>query len=309
MHSRVFIALGLIRLLAGNAAAAPPASVRTGGQSGPQVLASGTPGRAEPGAIGAPEIDSAFHLLYELKFDEARAGLIAWEKSNPEDPVGPAAEAASHLFEEFYAQGVLTSDFFLDDKRLLGGIKGKPDAARGAAFAAANRRAEDLSKARLRTNPQDANALFALTISTGMQADYASIIQRHQLDSLHHMRAAEDYAHRLLAVAPSAADAYLALGAANYIIGCLPAHTRFFLWFGGVHGDKRGGMKQLGETAERGRFLRPFAKLMLALAELREHEIASARKHFQQLASEFPQNPLFQRELSKISSGSPEVRR
>jgi hypothetical protein len=252
--------------------------------------------------IGAPEIDAAFHLLYELRFAEARTGLIEWQRSHPEDPLGPAAEAASHLFEEFYAQGVLTSDFFLNDKLFLGGIKGKPDAARGAAFAAANKRAQDLATARLKTTPHDANALFAMTITDGMQADYLCIIEKRQFDSLHFVKAADEDAHKLLAVAPDAADAYLALGAANYIIGSLPAHKRFFLWFGGIHGDKPGGLQQLGQTASRGRFLRPFAKLMLALAELREKQMQPAREQFQQLAEEFPQNPLFQRELAKINA-------
>jgi hypothetical protein len=253
--------------------------------------------------IGAPEIDAAFHLLYELKFAEARARLGEWERAHPGDPLGPAAEAASDLFEEFYAQGVLTSGFFLNDRLFLNGIKGKPDAARGAAFAAANRRAQDLATARLKTNPQDANALFAMTITDGMQAEYTSIIEKHQLDGLHFVRAAEEDARRLLAVAPDAADAYLGLGAANYIIGSLPVHKRFFLWLGGIHRDKIGGMKQLGETASHGHFLRPFAKLFLALAELREKQIQPAREEFRQLAAEFPQNPLFQKELAKIDSG------
>ena len=40
------------------------------------------------------------------------------------------AEAASYLFEEFYRQGVMTSEFFLDDKKFLRGIEGKPDPER-----------------------------------------------------------------------------------------------------------------------------------------------------------------------------------
>jgi hypothetical protein len=295
MRACISIALSLICALA---AASPEA------QAEPRTLAGNDSAHAGAAAIGAPELDAAFHLLYELKFSEARAGLKTWQAAHLEDPLGPAAEAASYLFEEFYAQGVLTTEFFLDDKRLLGGIQGKPDPTRGDAFKAANRRAQELAKARLKVNPQDAGALFAMTLSTGMQADYASIIEKHQLESLRAMRSAEDYAHRLLAVAPDAADAYLALGAANYIIGCLPAHTRFFIWFGGFHGDKGGGMKQLAETAEHGRFLRPFAKLMLALAELREKQVASARERLRQLAAEFPENALFRRELAKINSRS-----
>jgi len=265
-----------------------------------------TTGGAEPTPIaGAPAIDTSFHLLYEMKFPEARDRLQAWEHSHPGDPVGPAAEAATYLFEEFYQQGVLTSEFFLNDKTFLGGIQGKPNAGRAADFAATIRRAQDLAQGELKTNSQDVNALFAMTISTGMQADYSCIIEKHQLQSLHEVRQAQNYAQRLLAVQPQAADAYLALGTANYVIGSMPAHTRFFLWFGGIHGDKVAGMKQLSETAERGHYLRPFAKLMLALADLREKQVAPARQELRELTVEFPQNLLFRRELVKLTPAPP----
>jgi tetratricopeptide (TPR) repeat protein len=258
-------------------------------------------------ASDQPEIDAGFHVLYELKFSEARTQFSAWQKAHPEDPLGPAAEAASYLFEEFYRQGVLTSEFFLDDKRLLGGIAGKPDEARRAAFFAANLRAQELAQRRLKANPQDADALFALTMTTGMRADYASVIEKHQLESLRLIRTAERYAKQLLAVKPDSADAYLALGAANYIIGCLPPHTRFFLWFGGIHGDKRGGMQQLTTAATRGHYLRPFAKIFLALAALREKQVELARTHLRELLAEFPENPLFARELAKVNLPPPAV--
>ena len=78
-------------------------------------------------ALHVPELDAGFHLLYELKPEEARNQFEAWQKSHPEDPLGSASEAASYLFEECYRQGVLTSEFFLDDKRFLGKIPLKPD--------------------------------------------------------------------------------------------------------------------------------------------------------------------------------------
>lgn len=251
-------------------------------------------------ASQAPEIDAGFRLLYELKFTEARAQFSAWQKAHPDDPLGSASEAASYLFEEFYHQGVLTSEFFLDDKRLLGGISGNPDETRRAGFAAANQRAQELARQRLRANPQDADALFALTISTGMQADYASLIEKRQFESLRLFRRAEDYAKQLLAIAPDSADAYLALGAANYILGCLPLHKRIFLWFGGIHGDKARGMQQLQMAAAHGHYLRPFAKTLLALAALREKQPERARQQLRELTSEFPRNPLFARELEKL---------
>ena len=252
-------------------------------------------------AVERPEIDAGFHLLYELKFTEARAQFAAWEKAHPDDPLGPAVEAASYLFEELYRQGVLASEFFLDDKRLLGGIAGKPDAKLGAAFAGANQQAQDRARRRLKANPNDVDALFALTLSTGMQADYLSLIEKRHFASLRLIREAESYAQRLLALAPDSADAYLALGAGNYIIGCLPVHERFFLWFGGIRGDKSGGMQQLAITASRGNYLRPFAKILLALAALREKQVELARKELTELNTEFPQSPLFARELAKLN--------
>ena len=73
-------------------------------------------------------------------------------------------------------------------------------------------------------------------------------------------------------------DAYVALGSANYIIGCLSGGMRFILTFGGVHGDKKLGMQQLGKSADSGLYLRPFAKIMLALAARREKQDALAQK-------------------------------
>ena len=251
-------------------------------------------------ALHVPELDAGFHLLYELKPEEARNQFEAWQKSHPEDPLGSASEAAAYLFEECYRQGVLTSEFFLDDKRFLGKIPLKPDPELRAAFFAADKQAQDLAQLRLETNPDDTNALFAMALSVGMQADYASLIDKHQLDSLKMIREADRYAKKLLVIAPDAADAYLGLGTANYIIGSLPGIKKFFLGFAGIHGDKKAGIQQLEIAAERGHYLRPFAKIMLALAALREKKPEVARIQLNELVAEFPENPLFASELAKL---------
>src|ERR1700693_2630733 len=215
--------------------------------------------RAEPryyqqnsNTLDVPELDAGFHLLYELKFAEARDQFKAWQQSHPEDPLGSASDAASYLFEECYRQGVLTSEFFLDNKRFLGKIPLKPDPDLRAAFFAADKQAQDLAEQQLKTNPDDPNALFAMTLSVGMQADYASLIDKQQLDSLKKIREADKYAKKLLVIAPDAADAYLGLGTANYVIGSLPGLKKFFLGFAGIHGGKKAGIQQLEIAAQRG---------------------------------------------------------
>src|ERR1700759_2495430 len=81
-----------------------------------------------------PELKEGFDLLYTQKHEEARKKFGSWESKNPAEPFGEVAIAASYLFEEFYRQGVLSSDYFLNEKKFLSGIDGKPDAASMAKF-------------------------------------------------------------------------------------------------------------------------------------------------------------------------------
>jgi hypothetical protein len=269
----------------------------------PDIRAAQTASEQTPTvALHVPELDTGFGLLYELKPAEARQHFEAFQKSHPEDPLGSAAEAASYLFEECYRQGVLTSAYFLDDNRFLGKVPIKPDPELRAAFFAADKQTLALAQPLLQKDPNDANALFAMTLSLGMQADYASLIDRHQLDSLKMIREADSYAKRLLAAAPEGADVYLTLGAANYIIGSLPGLKKFLLGFAGIHGDKKLGLQQLQIAADRGHYLKPFAKILLALAALREKKPEIARVQLKELVAEFPENPLFASELAKLGA-------
>jgi len=258
------------------------------------------PGQTLTEVLHVPELDTGFRLLYDLKPVEARAQFETWQRSHPQDPLVYASEAASYLFEECYRQGVLTSDFFLDDKRFLGKIPLKPDPQLRAAFFASDKRAQDLAELRLKTNPDDPNALFAMSLSLGMQADYASLIDKRQLDSLKKIREADTYSNKLLKVVPDAADAYLGLGTANYIIGSLPGPKKFVLGFAGIHGDKKKGIEQLETAAKHGHYLRPFAKILLALTALREKRPEVARVQLTELVAEFPENSLFAGELAKL---------
>jgi hypothetical protein len=257
-----------------------------------------TPDHA-PAFTAVPELSAGFDLLYEQKFAEAREAFASWESRNPEDPFGEVAVAASYLFEELHLQGVLTSDFFLNEKRFLHGIDGKPDPERMTRFREALAQARELARERQKTNPGDGEALFALTLAAGMESDAESILQKKHMSALKRVKEANEYAKRLLAQHPEAADAYIAPGIANYIIGSQSAGTRFTLWFGGIHGDKKLGMEQVAKTAENGCYLRPFAKIMLALAARRENRDALAQNLLRQLSQQYPDNALYAAEYAK----------
>lgn len=252
-----------------------------------------------------PELATGFNLLYAQKFPEAREKFDEWNSRNPEEPFGQVAVAASYLFEELYRQGVLSSDFFLNEKRFLNGIDGKPDPSRMKSFGEAIANGRRLARQRLEKNPKDAEAFFALTLAAGMQSNADMILKKQHLESLKRLKEANEFAKQLLAEQPGADDAYVALGSANYIIGSLSGGARFMLWFGGIHGDKKLGMQQLQKTAENGRYLQPFAKILLALCARREKQKALAQKLFRELSEEFPESSLYAAEYAKAMGKLP----
>jgi hypothetical protein len=176
-----------------------------------------------------PELSAGFDLLYQQKFAEARESFADWESRNPQQPFGEVAVAASYLFEELSRQGVLTSDFFLNEKKFLHGIDGRPDPERMSHFRDALARTRQLAGERQKTDPQDGEALLALTLAAGMESDAESILQKRHLEGLKRMKKANSYAKQLLAQHPDAADAYIAPGIANYVIGSQGGGTKVVL--------------------------------------------------------------------------------
>jgi hypothetical protein len=247
-------------------------------------------------------LDRAFRYMYNLDFAAARLEIATWQTQHLQDPLGPAAEAASHLFSEFERLQVLQAEFFETDDKFRARRKLKPDPTIKQAFDAALARAEDLSQRRLAQDPRDRLGLFAMVLANGMRADYAALIEKRDFAALGYTRKASQWAEKLLAVAPDYYDAYLATGLGKYIVGTKPAPVRWLLRLGGIKGDRKEGMRELQLTAERGRYLAPFARLLLAIGHLREGDRSQARQLLAQLRDDFPHNPLFAREAARLEA-------
>ena len=254
---------------------------------------------ATPAFSSVPELKNGYQLLYQQKFPEARVVFEEWAAKNPTEPFGQVSIAASYLFEEFYLQRVLTSDYFLDDKRFLGGITGTPNADRIRAFEEAAAKARTLAAVLLKHNKCDPEGLYAMTLSAGMQSDADSMLLKKHYDALKHLKEANANAEILLADHPDAYDVYVAPGIAYYVIGSLSGSARFILWFGGVHGDKALGMSKVEKTAENGNYLKPFARILLALSARREKKNDLAIKNLKALTEEFPGNTVYEAEYAK----------
>ena len=246
------------------------------------------------------ELDSGYRQMYNLQFQDAHQTFRTWEQLHPDDPLGPTSDAAAYLFSEFDRLEILQSDLFLDDGVFVNRRRPKPDPATKHAFELALTRGERLANQILARDPRNRDALFAQVLNLGLRADYTALIEKRDLAALSYTKRAGFVAERLLAVDPACYDAYLAIGFENYILGSNPAPVRWLLRLYGAQTDKDEGIRKLRLTAEKGHYLLPFARLLLAVGALRDRDRNEAREILRGLAREFPNNRLYAQELARL---------
>jgi hypothetical protein len=208
------------------------------------------------------------------------------------------------FFRELDRLHALRSEVFTTDDGFNGRESYAWEAAYKKIFDSALERAEKLAQDRLAHNPNDPRALLALSLANGLHGDDLGIFTKKDLKAISYIKTATGYSEKLLALAPDSYDAYVATGMGKYIVGRKSAPVRWVLRLGGIKGDEQEGMKELAMAADRARYLAPFARILVAFEDVRRNNPAEARKKLEDLHQQFPNNPLFPQELSKLDRAS-----
>jgi tetratricopeptide (TPR) repeat protein len=245
-------------------------------------------------------LDTGYRNMYNLQFGEAHKVFQQWQQEHPDDPLGPVSDAAAYLFSEFDRLHILESELFVRDQTYENRSRLVPNAQVKQAFEAQLSRSKQLAQQALGRDPNDANAMFASVLTSGLQGDYLALIEKRDMQALKVMKEGRATAERLLALNPTFYDAYLAIGVENYLLSQKPAPVRWILHISGAETDKAIGIQKLRITAEKGRYLLPYARLLLAVAALRDNDRIRARELLQDLAANFPRNHLYRSELAKL---------
>ncbi len=251
-------------------------------------------------AAAMTPLEETFDRMYRHDFPGALTVVQGYIARQPSDPLGHTVKASAHLFAELARLRILESEFFKSDEKIASQAKAVPDAAvRGLLFESLES-ARAIARKQLESKPSDTNALFALCLSAGIETDYLALIEKKQIRSLRHARESQTWAVKLLAVDPAFHDAYLTTGLSEYLLGSVPFFVRWFLKFEQTEGSKEAAVRNLEKVAASGRYLKPFAQVLLAIVHLREKRPAEAQKLLAGLAAAYPENPLFRRELEKL---------
>ena len=254
--------------------------------------------------IGAARADTSIERgylrMYNLDFAGAHKSFAEWMQLRPSDPLGPASDAAAYLFAEFDRLHILQSELFTHDEKFRTREQLSPDPVLAAAFNRQLRNAKALAGESLARNSRDTNAMFALVLVDGLGSDYQGLIEKNYLTSLSAAKSARRTAERLLVLSPDYNDAWLAVGVENYMLSLKPLPVRWILQLTGSQTDRTVGLERRRQTAEHGRFLKPFARLLQAVAALRDKDRTRARTILSELSAQFPGNHLYSEELARL---------
>lgn len=242
-------------------------------------------------------LDVGYQQMYNLQFDQAHRTFSEWQRLHPEDPMGAVSDAATYLFTEFDHLQILRLQFLVHGEHGSTDRKLAPDPLLKQKFESALNQAAELAT----LQPEGPNAAFATMLSHGLRSEYLGLIEKRYGPALKEIKTARMLAQQLLVNHPDNYDAWIAVGVENYMLSIKSAPVRWVLRMGGGQTDRTLGIAELQLTADKGHYLAPFARVLLAVAALREHNTDRAHDLLEALARDFPNNPLYTQELASLS--------
>jgi hypothetical protein len=246
-------------------------------------------------------IDLALNRMYNCDFAAAKDIITEQIRQHPEDSLLYAIQASVQLFFEFHRLKILELEFFSDDEQVTDRKRLKPDPEIRAEIFRLTGKARKFSEASLAGNPNEANAMFAMFLASGIETDYASLVEKKYIRSYKLMKESQKYAQKLIEMNPPVYDAYLSPAVLEYVVGKLNFFFRLFIHFDKIKGNKQTAVDHLKRVVEHGKYYAPYAKMLLSVIYLRENQQQSALVLLQELGRDFPENPLIRKEITRIS--------
>jgi len=160
----------------------------------------------------------------------------------------------------------------------------------------------ELCQARLKQDPRDTKALYALGVAHGFRANYNFLVRKAWRDALRDATTARKLHNRVSELDPAVIDARLVQGVHDYVVGSLPLVWKLLGFLVGYRGDKDQGIRSLELVAEKGVLNREDSKILLCAVYRREKRSQKAVPLLEELIRRFPRNYLLSLELAQMHS-------
>jgi tetratricopeptide (TPR) repeat protein len=246
--------------------------------------------------------EEGFSHFYNLEYDEA---IASFEKAIAQNPSLPDLHnhlAQTLIFREMFRDGALESELVSGNNSFLRRPKLNPSPQVEKLVLDEIAKSMALCEARLKTNPNDTAAMYALGIAYGLRSNYYWVVKKAWRDSLKDATAARRLHNRISALEPNNVDARLVQGLHDYIVGSLPWTWRTLGFLIGIHGDKEKGIRTVQEVARSGKLNKVDAEIFLCALYRRENHPKQAVPLVKDLIRRYPRNFLLRLELAQMYS-------
>ena len=245
---------------------------------------------------GFPQSDAlrqrSVDLAYNLEFEAADAMVRQAIAVEPDESANHLALASIVWVQMLFRRGALTADEYLGPASLADVARTPPPPASASQLLAALDRAASLAEARLRRNPNDVAALYALGAAAGRRAGYIATEEGRLMAAFRAARRAYDAHERVLALDPTRQEAGLIVGTYRYLVATLSRFKRWLAYLAGFGGDKALAFRLLEECARVPGEVAAEARFALVIMYNREGRYEEAVRELRGLRERYPLNRL-----------------
>ena len=192
------------------------------------------------------------------------------EQQHPDDPLGPVSQAAGYLFAEFARLGILESELFTNDKNFEARTKLSPDPKVREQFNQAVNSSDQLADAVLKQHPEDSNALFSKILALGLRSDYSAMIDKAGLCRAPLYEARPNSCATVTEAKAGRLRCAVGRRRRKLLTGIKPAPVRWMLSLAVLILIRSRAFANCSKPPLMEILLKPFAKLLLAVAALRD---------------------------------------
>lgn len=257
---------------------------------------------AGPVKVQDPLQSPGWRYFYNNQYDSAIEYFSRETREQPDNPAAYNHLAQSVLYRELFRNGALESELVTGNNPFLRRAKVNISDENREKFENAVDKAESLAQRQLKKQNDDAQALYDLSVTYGLRANFNFLVDKSWKEALHNATESRTYSNKVIEIQPGLTDAYLIQGVHDYVVGSLPFYLRMAGFLAGFHGDREKGLQELQNVARNGVLNKYDARILLAIIYRREHRPKDAIPLLQDLARIFPHNDLLQLEQVQMYS-------
>lgn len=246
------------------------------------------------------QVQAGFRCFNNMDYACALAVFDKVRAENPGNPLATDYLLNVRVFAELNQLDLLDTTFYATDGFLTGRHAVAANAAVSEQIEALAQQAVNEANARLRSNGNDLDALFAKGWAEALEATYLAMAERQFGKAFGLARHAKADDAQVLAKDPRYVDAKMVVGVYNYVVGALPWGFKLLIGIMGIHGSKTQGMALLWDAANRGVITPVESRTAIMLFLRREAKYGEAIQIAEGLAAEYPHDFLFSLEIANL---------